>query len=122
MVIVYFFYKLTQSVLHWKPSFQLISSTFRYFLLCTGSLLNYFLMILLTFSQISLYFLKYFSSLIKKYIHFMIFLGKNMHNGIIFKHLYNQRNIFDLIYQKEAYYVQRFLLISILFIELGLSC
>ena len=55
---------------------------FRYFLLFTGSLLNSFLIILLTFSQISLYFSKNLS-LKKTYIQF--------HQSLFYMHSFPER-------------------------------
>ena len=69
-------------------------SAFRYFLLCAELLLNYFLIILLTFSQISFYFSKNSLSFKKRYkndmhsvsskfLLYVVIFGKNIHKGLI---------------------------------------
>ena len=102
-------------------------SAFRYFLLYTSLLFNTFLMILLTFSQISLYLPNTFYSFIKKYIHlvlskpllYILIFGQNMQKGLIFFIVFVINKIFKFLFTKRKliryYYFVVLLLCLLLF-------
>ena len=87
----------------------------------------HFFIILLTFSQISLFLFKTFSSFIKKDIYsvssksilYAFISKKNMHKGLIFI-ISVISEIFKILFAKRKLFRYYFLLISILFIKIGL--
>ena len=102
---------------HWKLSFVLnFFSAFRYFLLYIISLINFLLLYCLLFPKFSClskknssFIIKYMYLVLSKYFLYILFSGKNMHKGQIFKCF---RVIFSLKRKLSNFYIRSIFVFS----------